>query len=55
MAGCLRDWWPVRPSYAIISGGGAYILKEYKEHFPKNVVFGEDEVEYSNVRGYYNG
>lgn len=39
----------------IISGGGAYILKEYKEHFPKNVVFGEDEVEYSNVRGYYNG
>lgn len=40
----------------IISGGGAYILKEYVDAFPQNVVFDADEeFEYENVRGYYNG
>ena len=38
----------------IISGGGAYILHEYKDQFPKNVVFEKKDFEYSNVRGYYN-
>ena len=40
----------------IISGGGAYILNEYKDMFPANVVFDEkQEYEFANVRGYYNG
>lgn len=40
----------------IITGGGAYILYDYREMFPQNVIFDEkQEFEYSNVRGYYNG
>lgn len=40
----------------IISGGGAYILKEYKDIFPSNIVFNHKGMyEFSNVRGYFNG
>lgn len=38
----------------IISGGGAYIIKEYSQTLPANVVFSTTPFEYSNVRGYYN-
>jgi len=39
----------------IISGGGAYIIKEYAQTLPANVVFSTIPYEYANVRGYYNG
>ena len=39
----------------IISGGGAYVINEYLEKLPANVVFSKLPTEYSNVRGYYNG
>lgn len=39
----------------IISGGGSYIVKEYSEILPANIVFSNEPAEYSNVRGYYNG
>lgn len=40
----------------IISGGGAYILKDYANSFPPNVTFDKEiNFEYANVRGYYNG
>ena len=38
----------------IISGGGAYIIKEYTDNLPANVVFSTSPMEYANVRGYYN-
>ena len=38
----------------IISGGGAYIVKEYAETLPANIVFSDSPIEYANVRGYYN-
>lgn len=38
----------------IISGGGAYILYDYRDSFPKNVVFSDTPMEFSNVRGYSN-
>jgi plasmid segregation protein ParM len=39
----------------IISGGGAYIIHEYSQILPKNVVFSSEPFEFANVRGYYNG
>lgn len=39
----------------IISGGGSYVINEYLEKLPANVVFSKRPAEYSNVRGYYNG
>lgn len=36
----------------VISGGGAYILHDYKDSFPKNVVFSDTPMEFANVRGY---
>ena len=38
----------------IISGGGAYIIQEYAQTLPGNVVFSQAPLEYANVRGYYN-
>lgn len=38
----------------IISGGGAYIIQEYSQTLPANVVFSKTPLEYANVRGYYN-
>ncbi|WP_418180587.1 ParM/StbA family protein [Aliarcobacter lanthieri] len=38
----------------IISGGGAYIIQEYAQALPGNVVFSQTPLEYANVRGYYN-
>ena len=38
----------------VITGGGAYILYDYKDTFPKNVKFDDDkEFEFANVRGYF--
>lgn len=39
----------------IISGGGAYIIKEYTDTLPANIVFSKNPMEYSNARGYFNG
>ena len=39
----------------IISGGGAYIIQEYADVLPGNIVFSKSPMEYANVRGYYNG
>ena len=38
----------------IISGGGAYILQDYKDELPSNVVFSDAPMEFANVRGYSN-
>jgi len=40
----------------IIAGGGAYILSDYKNKFPPNVVFSKNkDYEFLNVKGYYKG
>ncbi|UXC30510.1 ParM/StbA family protein [Aliarcobacter butzleri] len=39
----------------IVSGGGAYIIQEYADVLPGNIVFSSNPMEYANVRGYYNG
>jgi plasmid segregation protein ParM len=40
----------------IISGGGAYLLENFKHKLPGNVVFDTNRnYEFANVRGYYNG
>ena len=40
----------------IITGGGAYILQEYKDRFPANTMFSNsNDYEFLNVRGYFNG
>lgn len=40
----------------IFSGGGAYLLENFKHKLPGNVVFDTNSgFEFANVRGYYNG
>lgn len=40
----------------IFSGGGAYLLENFKHKLPGNVVFDTNrDFEFANVRGYYNG
>ena len=42
--------------WVIISGGGAYILENFKHKLPGNVVFDTNrDFEFANVRGYYFG
>lgn len=40
----------------VFSGGGAYLLENFKHRLPENVVFDVNrDFEFANVRGYYNG
>jgi plasmid segregation protein ParM len=40
----------------VFSGGGAYLLENFKHRLPENVVFDINrDFEFANVRGYYNG
>jgi len=47
--------WFVKAKRVIMVGGGAYLLVDYKNNFPPNVVFPKKDFEFLNVRGYYEG